>query len=75
MRQARRLRARQRRFWFVLMPTVAVLLAFVVGLGALIPRQHATGTPDQATGAGRRTCPVRRCCSGTAAAPTGASIS
>lgn len=35
-RQARRLRAQRRDFWFVLMPTVGLLLALSVGLGAAI---------------------------------------
>ncbi len=49
-RQERRLRDRRRRFWLVLMPTVAVLLAASVGIGAAIRSDSdppaAGGTSD-----------------------------
>ncbi len=47
-RQARRAREERRRFWLVLMPAVAVLLAVVVGFGALIRANDDTGTTKAA---------------------------
>ncbi len=46
-RQARRLRDKRRRFWLVLMPTVAVLLALSVGIGMAI----RSGSDSSSSGA------------------------
>jgi LytR cell envelope-related transcriptional attenuator len=51
-RQARRQAAERRRFWFVLMPTVAVLMALTVVVGAVIRANDDSADGSGATGAG-----------------------